>query len=300
MTEGKLAEGKLAEGKLAEGKLAEGKLAGENPGEGSWAEGTVGFLGGGAMGQALLDGWLRAGRLPPERVWVADPASGASLAARLGVTAGTPEQVASVADVLILAVKPKHVASLLEGLALRPTQLVVSIVAGLARARLLALCAPARVVRTMPNVSARVGRGVTLVHQSEDDALGADFAVELFGAVGHAEPLADEASFHAGTALSGSGPAYLFVAMQAMADGAVAAGLPRGVARRLAAFTVLGAGALAAEPDAHPEALKDAVASPGGTTIAALGVLEQRAFRGALFDAVRSAAERSKAMEASS
>jgi pyrroline-5-carboxylate reductase len=264
------------------------------------SEGTVGFLGCGAMGQALLDGWLRAGRLVAGRVWVSDPVSGPALAERFGVNVGTAAQVAGAVDVLILAVKPKHVAGLLQGVSLRPEQLVVSIVAGLSRARLRTLCAPARVVRTMPNVSARVGRGVTLVHQSDEDPAGAAYAVELFGAVGHAEPLVDESTFHAGTALSGSGPAYLFVAMQAMADGAVAAGLPRGVARRLAAFTVLGAGALAAEPDAHPEALKDSVASPGGTTIAALGVLEQRAFRGALFDAVRSAAERSKAMETSS
>ncbi len=254
---------------------------------------TFGFLGCGRMGGALLAGWLDARRLTPDAVTVADPGTGAGLAADLGVNVGD-RAAAGAADVVVLAVKPQYVDAALAGLAFSEEQLVISVVAGLPHGRLVEKVKPARVVRTMPNLGARIGAGVTLVLGQGAPPADVQFADDLFGAVGHAEVLSDEALFHVGTALVGSGPAYLFVAMQAMADGAVAGGMPRDAARRLSAATVQAAGGLAAEPDAHPEALKDAVASPGGTTIAALGILERRGFRGALFDAVLAAAERSK------
>lgn len=253
---------------------------------------TFGFLGCGRMGGALLDGWLDAGAMAAGAVTVADPHTGTALADARGVKAGDREAAAK-ADVVVLAVKPHYLDAALSGLSFSADQLVISVMAGVPRATIAEKVAPARVVRTMPNLGARIGVGVALVlGQGEPGDVQA--VADLFGAVGHAEVVADEALFHAGTALVGSGPAYLFVAMQAMADGAVAGGMPREAARRLAAATVRAAGALAGEPGAHPEALKDAVASPGGTTIAALGILERSGFRGALFDAVRAAAERSR------
>ncbi|MEZ4437287.1 MAG: pyrroline-5-carboxylate reductase [bacterium] len=257
---------------------------------------TVGFIGCGKMGGALLAGWLDAGVVDAARVTVADPYTGEALAAEHGVTVGDAVAAAR-ADVVVLAVKPHQVGDALAAAKLRGEQLVISVCAGVPRATIAAAVAPARAVRVMPNLGVRLGVGVTLVlGDGETAAADAERVAALFGAVGHAEVLGDEALFHAGTALVGSGPAYLFVAMQAMADGAVAGGLPREAARRLAAATVRAAGALAGEDGAHPEALKDAVASPGGTTIAALGILERRGFRGALFDAVEAASARSRAL----
>lgn len=260
--------------------------------------GTLGFLGCGQMGRALLAGWLETGRVRRDQVRIAARRTGAVTAERFGVQAASAAEVVRHSDVVVLAVKPSQSKAAVDGLPFRADQLLVSVVAGLRRDRLARWVAPARVVRTMPNTPCRVGRGVTTVLAGPDDAAG-DIALvrDLFSAVGHVELLADEALFHAATALAGSGPAYLFVAMEALADGAVAAGLPRDAARRLAAMTVAGAGALACAPDAHPARLKDEVASPAGTTIRALQVLERRAFRAALIDAVEAAAARSREME---
>lgn len=257
---------------------------------------TLGFLGCGKMGGALLEGWLAAGVTTPDRVTVADPCTAAALAAAHGVRAAEVAEAAK-ADVIVIAVKPHQLRAALAGVDLRADQLLVSVAAGVPRAEIARAATPARVVRVMPNLGVRIGAGVALVLGDDaNEPADVERVAALFRAVGHAEIVADEQLFHAGTALVGSGPAYAFVAIQAMADGAVAAGLPRDAARRLAAATVKAAGALAGEPGAHPEALKDAVASPGGTTIAALGILERQGFRGALFDAVLAAAERSRAL----
>lgn len=258
---------------------------------------TLGFLGCGKMGTALLEGLLRGGAVAPEAVYVCDPHTADGLADRLGVSATSAEDVVSSAQVVVLAVKPHLVDKALFGLRFAPDQVVVSVAAGVPRAHIERQVTPARVVRTMPNLGVAIGAGTILLHTAPDDPPELIAGVtRMLAVTGHVEPIIDEYLFHAGTALVGSGPAYAFVAIQAMADGAVAAGMPRAAARRLAAATVRGAGALASEPGAHPEVLKDAVASPGGTTIAALGILERQGFRGALFDAVRAAAERSKAL----
>lgn len=257
---------------------------------------TLGFIGCGKMGGALLAGWLGAGVITADRVAVADPYTAADLAAEHGVRVATVAGAAA-ADVIVLAVKPHQLRPLLGEIQLKPDQLIISLAAGIPRAAIAAAAAPARVVRVMPNLGVRIGAGVAIVlGDAGTDRADAERVAALFAAVGHAEIVGDEQLFHAGTALVGSGPAYVFVAIQAMADGAVAAGMPREAARRLAAAIVRTAGALAGEPGAHPEALKDAVASPGGTTIAALGILERQGFRGALFDAVLAAAERSRAL----
>ncbi len=258
----------------------------------------IGFLGCGKLGQALLAGWLDRGLMRPDEVLVAARQSGAQTAARLGVTASTREQVAASAELIVLAVKPTQVDAALADLTFTPEQLVISVAAGVSRRRLELAASPARVVRTMPNIACRVGQGATLVLSGPADRVeDVERVCTLFGAVGIAERVADERLFHAGTALVGSGPAFLFVAIEAMADGAVAAGMPRATALRLAAAAVRGAGAMAFETGEHPAALKDAVASPGGTTIAGLAVLERHALRAALIEAVGAATKRSEELE---
>lgn len=257
---------------------------------------TLGIIGCGQLGSALLGGWLAAGVVAAPRVWVADPHSAADIAHRHGVHAATPAEVVAQADVILLAVKPHIVREALVGLPFRSDQVVISVAAGVTQAALVALCSPATVVRTMPNVACRVGAGATLVLGTSPPAAVA-LARALFEAVGHVEVVDREALFHVGTALVGSGPAFLFVAMEALADGAVAAGMPRAQALRLAAQVVAGAGTLAASEGIHPAVLKDAVASPGGTTIQGLRALERGGYRAALLEAVLAATARSLELE---
>jgi pyrroline-5-carboxylate reductase len=258
--------------------------------------GTIGFLGCGQMGRALLSGWLSAGLVAPENVLVAARNSAAETAERFGVRASTPIEVAGEADTIILAVKPAQASALLRGLHFQLGQVVISTVAGVARAKLHA--SPARLVRVMPNTACRVGRGFTAILGTPDEMPeDIERAERLFSAVGAVATVSDEALFHGITALAASGPAFLFAAMEAMADGGVAAGLPRDLARRLVVHTFAGASALAGVAGASPSALKDEVTSPAGTTIRGLQVLEARAFRGALIDAIAAAADRSRELD---
>lgn len=259
--------------------------------------GTLGIIGCGQLGSALLSGWLAAGIIEATRVWVADPHSAVAVAERHGVHAAAPAEVVEAADMVLLAVKPHMVREATAGLPFRPGQGVISVAAGVSRATLISLCAPAEVVRTMPNVACRVGAGSTLVLGGTTDPLAVAHARRLFEAVGHVEVVDREDLFHVGTALVGSAPAFLFVAIEALADGAVAAGMPRAQALRLAAQVVAGAGTLAAGEGIHPAVLKDSVASPGGTTIQGLRALERGGFRAALLEAVLAATARSLELE---
>ncbi|MCA9544679.1 MAG: pyrroline-5-carboxylate reductase [Myxococcales bacterium] len=259
---------------------------------------TLGFLGCGQMGGALLEGWLGQGLVTADAVRIADPATGPAWSARLGVASVGTQAMLDDADVVLLAVKPQVLAEVVAPLRFRPDQLVVSVVAGLSLSRVQGLCSPARVVRVMPNVACQVRAGATLLLTAGAAAEDVRQVAALFEAVGHVERLADERLFHAGTSVSGSGPAWIFMAMEALADGAVAAGLPRAAALRLAAHTVAGAGALAVAERAHPGELKDRVTSPGGTTIQGLRALEAGGYRAALIEAVLAATERSMALEA--
>ena len=255
----------------------------------------LGFIGCGALGQALLAGWIDAGAVDAGDVRVFDPAIGAQVAARFGVIAASAEAVVAGCDVVVLAVKPHLIRVATEALTFRADQIVVSVCAGVQRATLLAALTPARVVRVMPNIAAGLGASATLVHGAGEAADVARIAA-LFDSVGHAEILDAEDLFHVGTALVGSGPAFLFVALEALADGAVAAGMPRAKALALAAHTMAGAAALA-QDGAHPATLKDRVASPGGTTIQGLRALEAGGLRSALIEAIWAATARSKALE---
>jgi pyrroline-5-carboxylate reductase len=199
--------------------------------------------------------------------------------------------------VLVLAVKPQMIPALLTEIhpVLLPNQLFISIAAGITLAQLAeGLGEPTRIVRVMPNTPALVGMSATAFSVNarttvEDVAL----VTKLFQAIGIAFPVAEKL-LDAVTGLSGSGPAYVYVMIEALADGGVRAGLPRDVAQQLAAQTVLGSAQMVLTTGRHPGALKDAVASPGGTTIAGLHALEQAGFRGAVMDAVLAAAQRAE------
>ena len=201
------------------------------------------------------------------------------------------------AAIVVLAVKPQVMGSVLPVLKSNASAetLFVSIAAGVSCATIeAALATGARVVRTMPNTPALVGCGATaLCAGSHATAADLETAEALFSSVGIAVTV-PEKSIDAVTGVSGSGPAYVFLFLEALADGGVQQGLPRDVALKLAGQTVLGAAKLMMESGTHPGVLKDQVTSPGGTTIAAVRALEDGAFRGTTMSAVAAACARSK------
>jgi pyrroline-5-carboxylate reductase len=259
----------------------------------------VGFIGCGKMASALALGGVRAGVLRGDDLLFSDvhaPSAELLASASGGCVVGTGALVAE-ADVVVVAVKPADVegvlranASGLEG------KLVVSIAAGLGLGRLEAWSGVgARVVRVMPNTPVMVGVGAAAysLGSAATDGDG-EWVRGLFSATGLCVRVAEKL-MDAVTGLSGSGPAYGYVLIEALADGGVLMGLPRDTALKLAAQTLMGAARMVLE-GGSPGPLKDAVASPGGTTIAGLEVLEVSAVRGALMRAVRAAAERSVEM----
>ena len=260
----------------------------------------IGFLGAGQMASALAAGWSRAGLLDPVRSGAADPFPSArdKFTQATGLKSyATNREVVEACDVLVLAVKPQVMAAVLAELRplLKPRHLVISIAAGVTLHTLSeALGAGTRMVRVMPNTPCLVGASAS-GYAAGQAATADDVALvgQLFGAVGKAFAL-PEHLLDAVTGLSGSGPAFIYVLIEALADGGVRVGLPRDVAQTLAAQTVLGAAKMVLETGQHPAALKDAVASPGGTTIAGLHALEQAGFRAALMDAVEAATKRSQ------
>ncbi|HWD93979.1 MAG TPA: pyrroline-5-carboxylate reductase [Verrucomicrobiae bacterium] len=261
---------------------------------------TIGFLGAGKMATALARGFIRAGLATPKQVIASDVNESARMAfakeTGAKTTASNPE-VAKFADVLILAVKPDQVAGVLSEIRdhFSEKHLLLSIAAGVTLARLEAgLGADARVIRVMPNTPALVGASATGFALGKSAASeDADIATKLFSSVGVAFQV-KESLLDAVTGLSGSGPAYVYLFIESLSDGGVAAGLPREVATRLAAQTVLGAAKMVLETGQHPGALKDMVTSPGGTTIEGLHELEKGKLRGTVMSAVRAASEKSK------
>lgn len=234
------------------------------------------LLGCGRMGSALLEGWL-AGGLPASAVSVVDPNPGERLSALardgLVLNGAMPPDPA----VAVLAVKPQSMGAALPALASlgNGSTLFVSIAAGTPIARLeAALGARTPIVRAMPNTPAAIGRGITaLVGNAHADEAALSLAETLMAAVGRTVRLADEAQMDAVTAVSGSGPAYVFLLIEALAAAGEAEGLPAALALDLARATVAGAGALAEASDSPPSTLRTDVTSPGGTTAAALEVL---------------------------
>ena len=261
---------------------------------------TIGFLGAGKMASALAQGFIKAKLVGPGEVLASDPSEAActafAKATQAKTTAFNPD-VVRFASVLILAVKPDQVPALLAEIRplLSDQHLLVSIAAGLPLARLEAAAGEGtRLVRVMPNTPALVGASATGFSlgqwaQPQDGAL----VQELFSSVGIAFAL-KESLLDAVTGLSGSGPAYAYVMIEALSDGGVAAGLPRDIAIRLAAQTLLGSARMVLETGLHPGALKDMVTSPGGTTIEGIHELEKGMLRGTLISAVRASADRAR------
>jgi pyrroline-5-carboxylate reductase len=259
----------------------------------------IAFLGSGNMAEALVKGLLRAGTATEEEITCAEPRAERreEIAKRYGVGVTADNAAAAEgADIVVLSVKPQTMEHLLDEIApaIDHRKLVISIAAGISIASIARkLGAGVRIVRTMPNTPALVGAGATALargaHATETDL---QEARKLFQAVGIAH-VVDEAHLDAVTGLSGSGPAFVFLAIEALADGGVKVGLARPVAMELAAHTVMGAAKLVIETGEHPGRLKDQVTSPGGTAIAGVHALEMGGLRAALIAAVEAATRRS-------
>jgi pyrroline-5-carboxylate reductase len=261
---------------------------------------TIGFLGAGKMATALAKGFVRAGIVTAKQIIAGDvsEAACAAFAKETGAktTAFNPD-VVKFAEVLVLAVKPDQVGGLLGEIREHFTEkhLLVSIAAGVPLARLEAgLGNGARLIRVMPNTPALVGAAASAFALNKSARAGdAELAQKLLSAVGAAFQV-KESLLDAVTGLSGSGPAYVYQFIEALSDGGVAAGLPRDIATKLAAQTVLGAAKMVLETGQHPGALKDMVTSPGGTTIEGIHELEKGKLRGTVMSAVRAATEKSR------
>jgi pyrroline-5-carboxylate reductase len=252
------------------------------------------------MATALARGFIKANLAGKGDILASDPIAAArkSFAEESGAKAiDDNSKVSQFAEVLLLAVKPDQAGPVLTALAgsLSKDHLLISIAAGVTIARLEQACGGnARIVRVMPNTPALLGASATAFAAGKSaTANDIDLVEKLFSAVGIAMQV-KESLLDAVTGLSGSGPAFAYLFIEALSDGGVAAGLPRDVATRLAAQTVMGSARMVLETGKHPGALKDMVTSPGGTTIEGLHELEKGKLRGTVISAVRAAAEKSR------
>lgn len=263
-------------------------------------EKKIGFVGNGRMGEALVRGILRAGIVAPKNIYSSDidEQKLQILHEELGINISLDnKEIVQKSDIVILAVKPQVLKKVLQELRphVMPKHLVISTAAGIPIQRVAGeLPEDIRVVRVMPNIAATVEAAPSAVCYGpavtkEDMGI----VEEIFGAVGRVVRV-PEHLMDAVTGLSGSGPAYVFVMIEALADGGVYEGLDRNTSLILAAQTVFGAAKMVLETGKHPAELKDMVASPGGTTIQGLRVLEEKGFRAALISAVSAATTRSK------
>lgn len=259
----------------------------------------IAFIGAGNMAEAMIRGLVRSGT-PPDEIVCAEPRPERrdEVAKKYGIEAVASNLAAAErADVVFLSVKPQMMDLALEEIAsaVDARKLVVSIAAGITTAAIARkLGAGVRIVRAMPNTAAVVGAAATAIcrgaHATEADL---EHGRTLFQAVGTVVTV-EEHLLDAVTGLSGSGPAFLFLVVEALSDGGVKMGLPRHVSTALAAQTLVGAGRMVLETGEHPGRLKDQVTSPGGTTIAGMHALEAAGVRGALIEAVEAATLRSK------
>lgn len=260
---------------------------------------TLGFIGAGKMAESIAKGAVRSAVLSPSRIKTAIHSNPARRTAfeSIGVTVlSSNDDVVRDSNVVVFSVKPQLLKDVV--LKLKPLltkdKLLVSVAAGIKMKDLQEWAGHERFIRVMPNTAATVGEAASVMSlggaATEEDA---NLISQLFGSIGKIWK-ADDKYFDAITGLSGSGPAYIYLAIEALADGGVAAGLPRDLALSLASQTVLGAASMATQSGKHPGQLKDDVTSPGGTTIAGVHELEKAGFRGILMNAVVAAAKRSQ------
>ena len=261
-------------------------------------EGSIAVIGGGRMGEAIVSGLLSAGCVQPSSVTIAEPNATRreELIAAHGVRAVADGTLALPADLVLLAVKPQVADGVLGSFAAQiGAGLLVSIVAGFSTARLESqLPDGTAVVRVMPNTPAMVGEGMAVVSGGgAASAEQVDLVRALFAQIGRAVVVAENYQ-NAATAISGSGPAYFALVIDALARAGVRQGLPRDIAQTLAIQTMLGTARMLDVTGMHPEALVDGVSSPGGTTIAAIEALEAHAIRAAFYEAVAANVERAE------
>ena len=265
----------------------------------------IGFIGCGNMGKAILGGLIASGQVLPGQIWVYTPSPDkvAALRDEYGVNAAeSAQEVAQVADLVFGAVTPNIMIKVLGEItsSLNKETLVVSIAAGVTLDQLArALGHDRKIVRAMPNTPSLVNAGMTSVTPnalvtSEDVA----DVLNIFRCFGEAEVIA-EPMIHPVVGVSGSAPAYVFMFIEAMADAAVLGGMPRAQAYKFAAQAVMGSAKMVLETGKHPGELKDMVCSPGGTTIEAVRVLEDRGFRSAVIEAMEKCMEKSEKLSKS-
>ncbi|WP_319521182.1 pyrroline-5-carboxylate reductase [uncultured Desulfosarcina sp.] len=261
----------------------------------------IGMIGTGNMGKALIDGLIASGTAKAENIICSDASEQqlASVREKYGVETTTDNiAVVKAADIIIYAIKPQIMAAVLKETAdfLDMSKLIISIAAGVPMAAIESLLnKELRLIRVMPNVAVAVKEGATGIaaggKATEEDI---KLALAIFNSVGKSIFLKENYLMDAITGLSGSGPAYIFMIVDALADAGVKMGLSRKDARVLASQTILGAAKLLLETQAHPGELKDSVTSPGGTAIAGLHTLEKGGLRTTLINAVEAATNRSK------
>ena len=260
----------------------------------------IAVLGAGKIGEALLGGLLRSGRPPATLLaTVRRPERAAALRERHGIEVVDTAEAAKTADTLILAVKPQDMGALLDELAPHATadRLVISAAAGITTAFVESrLSEGTAVVRVMPNTPALVDEAMSVIsagrHATDADLAHAE---EIFGGVGRTMRL-PESQQDAATALSGSGPAYFYYLVEAMTDAGILLGLPRDKAHELIVQAAIGASVMLRDSGEHPVTLREAVTSPGGTTISAIRELENHGVRAALIAAIEAARDRSRAL----
>ncbi|MEM8605312.1 MAG: pyrroline-5-carboxylate reductase [Cyanobacteria bacterium P01_H01_bin.121] len=260
----------------------------------------LGCIGGGVMAEAILARLLAQQLVAAADVTISEPQAERrqywQATYQVKTTASNAETLQ--ADILLLAIKPQIFATVVaEVQAARdrnPKQLVLSILAGTALAQLEAAFPNQPVMRVMPNTPATVGAGMSAIAPGQHvQSSHLEQAQQIFAAIGQVVTVS-ESLMDAVTGLSGSGPAYVALMIEALADGGVASGLPRAIAQQLALQTVLGTATFLQQQDLHPAILKDRVTSPGGTTIAGVATLEKAGFRSAIIEAVKTAATRSR------
>ena len=267
---------------------------------------TIGFIGSGNMAEALIRGIVTAGVYVPQRVFISDvrPERLHELAARYGVVACDANvRVVERAETVVLSVKPQVMTEALQSIKEVPTtgRLFISIAAGVKMAKIAGVLGDVPVVRVMPNTPALVGAGASALFANERAEPLLEKALSIFAAVGKAVVVQDEGLIDAVTAVSGSGPAYFFLLMEAMIDAAVTLGLPSDLAKDLVLQTAKGAGLLAVEADRggeSPAVLRRKVTSPHGTTEAALKVFAAHGFPRLVAEAVNAARDRSRELSA--
>jgi pyrroline-5-carboxylate reductase len=258
-----------------------------------------GMIGGGMMGEALLSRLVAQSVYAPQDIVVSEPMAQRRefLTQQYQIRATEQNREAAIAtDVILLAIKPQVFGVVAKDLSghISPSALVISILAGTPLSQLEAAFPGQPVIRSMPNTPAAVGAGVTAIAVGQHvQPRHVDLATRILQTVGEVVEV-PESLMDAVTGLSGSGPGYIALAIEALADGGVAVGLPRAVALKLALQTVRGTAQLLQESGMHPGELKDRVTSPGGTTIAGIAQLEKAGFRSALIEAVKAAQARSK------